>query len=393
MKKILKLNRRQLKRIISEEYVNIDRAGGAREMWNVEFTEDNSSIKSGTREDDIKSRLKPYVNPNIEPDKLDGMLSYLAGHPAISRLLDILENTLDDYGYGPNTILRDPSEFNPENPLVNKELDLSATLDWPHITKSFGGGEGRGEFQIKTLYAFDSEKPEPDVVLNNNSGYHIKASLKKGASFGPSPAGQATKIGKDLFAYLTDLFEKKGLDSPGKYVGKKDIDVLINAGLSEDEKRKIIELQNQVKRATVTDREAKGLIVLTPEGSSFFEADGNLDDIKLTAVRQTGMSDLYVGGRSSLVEFKNNIRKLVHETLTRSDETRIQSLARQVAKEEMRKAFGGGTFKQAIETEIIKALGKRATKQEIAEITKAVLVKLYRELSYSYRPVIDRIKV
>jgi len=87
------------------------------------------------------------------------------------------------------------------------------------------------------------------------------------------------------------------------------------------------------------------------------------------------------------------IKRIVQEALTRSDENRVQSLARQVAKEEMRKAFGGGTFKQAIETEIIKALGKRATKQEIAEITKAVLIKLYRELSYSYRPVIDRIKV
>jgi hypothetical protein len=90
---------------------------------------------------------------------------------------------------------------------------------------------------------------------------------------------------------------------------------------------------------------------------------------------------------------ESRIRQIIYEELTRSDETRIQSLARQVAKEEMRKAFGGGTFKQAIEAEIIKALGKRATKQEIAEITKAVLIKLYRELSYSYRPVIDRIKV
>lgn len=99
------------------------------------------------------------------------------------------------------------------------------------------------------------------------------------------------------------------------------------------------------------------------------------------------------GQRGKFGLSESRIRQIINEELTQSDEARIQTLARQVAKEEMRKAFGGGTFKQAVEEEITKALGKSATKQKVAEITKAVLVKLYRELSYSYKPVIDRIKV
>jgi hypothetical protein len=92
-------------------------------------------------------------------------------------------------------------------------------------------------------------------------------------------------------------------------------------------------------------------------------------------------------------ESREHLRQLIREELTQSDINKVQSLARRAAKDEMKKAFGGDTFKQAVEKEITKALGKSATKQEIAEITKKVMIKLYRELSYTYRPVIDRIKI
>lgn len=42
---------------------------------------------------------------------------------------------------------------------------------------------------------------------------------------------------------------------------------------------------------------------------------------------------------------------------------------------------------------VTKELGSKNTKEKVADITKLVLRKLYRELAYNYTPVIDRIKI
>jgi len=46
-----------------------------------------------------------------------------------------------------------------------------------------------------------------------------------------------------------------------------------------------------------------------------------------------------------------------------------------------------------LEDEIVKALGKKASKDEIGEITKKVMKKLYKDLSLHHPYIIDRIKV
>ena len=50
-------------------------------------------------------------------------------------------------------------------------------------------------------------------------------------------------------------------------------------------------------------------------------------------------------------------------------------------------------LKKALEDEISKALNSKATKEEIGEITKKVIKRLYKDLSFHHPYIIDRIKV
>jgi hypothetical protein len=50
-------------------------------------------------------------------------------------------------------------------------------------------------------------------------------------------------------------------------------------------------------------------------------------------------------------------------------------------------------MKDSIETELQRHTSSILSKEEVVDITKKVLVKLYRELAYNYTPVIDRIKL
>ena len=62
------------------------------------------------------------------------------------------------------------------------------------------------------------------------------------------------------------------------------------------------------------------------------------------------------------------------------------------AKKEIDKVVGT-SLEKTIQKEVEKTLKTKATKGEIADITKAVMKKLYKDLSFSYPQVIDRIKV
>ena len=83
---------------------------------------------------------------------------------------------------------------------------------------------------------------------------------------------------------------------------------------------------------------------------------------------------------------------LLKEELTRADKKEIKTIARKEALKEIERVVGKD-FSKTIQEEIKKSLGQKATKQEVAEISKQVLKKLYREMSHSYNPLIDRIKL
>ena len=50
-------------------------------------------------------------------------------------------------------------------------------------------------------------------------------------------------------------------------------------------------------------------------------------------------------------------------------------------------------LKKALEVELPKALSFKATKEEIGDITKKVLKRLYKDLSLHHPYIIDRIKI
>jgi len=83
---------------------------------------------------------------------------------------------------------------------------------------------------------------------------------------------------------------------------------------------------------------------------------------------------------------------LLNEELTRADKKEIKNIARKEAIKEIERVVGND-FSKTIQEEIKKSLGQKATKQEVAEISKQVLKKLYKEMSQSYNPLIDRIKI
>jgi len=56
---------------------------------------------------------------------------------------------------------------------------------------------------------------------------------------------------------------------------------------------------------------------------------------------------------------------------------KVRKAIEEIVQDELSRSFGGGGKMEA----------------EVAEITKAVLKKMYREISHSYNPVIDRIRI
>lgn len=78
----------------------------------------------------------------------------------------------------------------------------------------------------------------------------------------------------------------------------------------------------------------------------------------------------------------------ISEELTKTDKKEIKTL---VSKELDR--ILKSEVKKILEDELSKALRTKASKEEIGDITKMVLKKLYKDLSFHHPYVIDRIKI
>jgi hypothetical protein len=99
---------------------------------------------------------------------------------------------------------------------------------------------------------------------------------------------------------------------------------------------------------------------------------------------------------------KKNIQRMIAKHIE-ADRSEQKKLTQKQFESELKKVLGkdlmGGPAKinRAIEEiakqQLQKELKGRKLKDAMAEVTKLVLRKLYREMSYSYTPVIDRIKI
>ena len=83
-----------------------------------------------------------------------------------------------------------------------------------------------------------------------------------------------------------------------------------------------------------------------------------------------------------------NIRYLIREALTKPDKDEIKRIGRKELESEMK-----AKLSKAVEEEVAKALKDKSTKEEIGEISKKIIKKLYKDLSMHHPYIIDRIKV
>mgnify|MGYP003110260003 CR=1 FL=1 len=93
------------------------------------------------------------------------------------------------------------------------------------------------------------------------------------------------------------------------------------------------------------------------------------------------------------LRFRRHVREiLLVEKFTKTDMKEIERISRKEAQKEITKVVGKD-LQKTIKTEVEKILKNKATKEELANITKAVMKKLYKDIAVSYPQTIDRIKV
>ena len=86
---------------------------------------------------------------------------------------------------------------------------------------------------------------------------------------------------------------------------------------------------------------------------------------------------------------KKKLRELIIEELTADDKAEIKKIASREAETLLKSK----TMKDLVAKEVEKTLNSAASKEQIGDITKKVLKKLYKDLSLQHPYIIDRIKV
>ena len=82
------------------------------------------------------------------------------------------------------------------------------------------------------------------------------------------------------------------------------------------------------------------------------------------------------------------LHDLILEELTKTDKAEIKRMISKELDDSLKKEL-----KKALEEELGKALKSKETKEDIGEIAKKVIKKLYKDLSFHHPYIIDRIKV
>jgi rRNA maturation endonuclease Nob1 len=83
-----------------------------------------------------------------------------------------------------------------------------------------------------------------------------------------------------------------------------------------------------------------------------------------------------------------NIRYLIREALTKTDKAEIKTIVCKELESELKSKLA-----KAVKEEVTKALKDKSTKEEMGEISKQIIKKLYKDLSLHHPYIIDRIKV
>ena len=94
----------------------------------------------------------------------------------------------------------------------------------------------------------------------------------------------------------------------------------------------------------------------------------------------------YSVGKFKMKISQTRLKQIIIEELTKKD-------VKDIVASEIEKQLTSKKVKKIIEDEIISALGKPKSRDEVADIAKKVLKRLYKDMSVQHPYMIDRIKV
>ena len=83
---------------------------------------------------------------------------------------------------------------------------------------------------------------------------------------------------------------------------------------------------------------------------------------------------------------QTRLKQIIIEEITKKD-------VRDIVNSELEKQLSSKKIKKMIEDEVIDSLSKSKTRDEVADIAKKVLKRLYKDMSIQHPYMIDRIKV
>jgi hypothetical protein len=88
---------------------------------------------------------------------------------------------------------------------------------------------------------------------------------------------------------------------------------------------------------------------------------------------------------------ESKIRHLIREALTKSERSSIEVIARREARKIFSDKFD--KFEQRFEKEIEKQIKGKINQEEIVDVTKKLLIKLYKELAFNQPHIIRQVRV
>ena len=278
-----------------------------------------------------------------------------------------------------------------------------------------------------------------DVTLGSGQGWHVKGSAAGTSSAFWSPQGSDrywSAVKKELRSagmksqQITAIMQ--AFKPPGKSLGlsslkNKNLETFLGRkefGWSDNPHEYALAFRNAFSSQENVGDGAAGVLFYIEKNSSGGGTNGAFHFVSPSSMRMETMwsgGQVKIKGPRSAVDFTTwleaawrtiseneppatlpeghalALRLLIHEAilaedLTKSDKKEIERISRKQAQKEIDKVVGKN-FSKSVQEEIKKVLKNKATKQEIADITKAVIKKLYRELAVTQQPIIDRIKL
>jgi len=89
---------------------------------------------------------------------------------------------------------------------------------------------------------------------------------------------------------------------------------------------------------------------------------------------------------------KSFVKDLILEELSKTDKSDIERMIKSHMKSELESEVKKQVEKM-VKEEVKSAMGDKSTQKEMAEISKTIIKKLYKDLSFHHPYIIDRIKI